>query len=104
MDGDISVSAVVTSASVPDCPVAIPLAQMTAQRVTWLYGMCRSLIGTRAAGKSFPSLRREQRFQERSASERSNSLLKERSGGRWVRVRGAGKVMCPVMFGLVALS
>jgi len=33
-----------------------------------------------------------------------NSLLKERYGGRWVRVRGAAKVMCPLMFGLVALT
>jgi hypothetical protein len=39
-----------------------------------------------------------------SASERVNSLLKERYGGRWVRVRGAAKVMCPLRFGLVALT
>ncbi len=32
------------------------------------------------------------------------SLLKERYGGRWVRVRGAAKVMCHLMFGLVALT
>src|ERR1035441_4973828 len=44
------------------------------------------------------------RFKERSASERVNSLLKERYGGRWVRVRGARKVMCHLMFGLVALT
>jgi len=44
------------------------------------------------------------RFRERSASERMNSLLKERYGGRWVRVRGASKVMCHLMFGLVALT
>jgi len=30
--------------------------------------------------------------------------LKERYGGRWVRVRGAAKVMCHLMFGLVALT
>jgi len=45
-----------------------------------------------------------ERYKERSASERVNSLLKERYGGRWVRVRGAAKVMCPLMFGLVALT
>jgi hypothetical protein len=44
------------------------------------------------------------RFKERSASERVNRLLKERYGGRWVRVRGAAKVMCHLMFGLVALT
>jgi hypothetical protein len=44
------------------------------------------------------------RFGERSASERVNSLLKERDGGRWIRVRGAVKVMCHLRFGLVALT
>ena len=44
------------------------------------------------------------RFKERSAVERVNSLLKECYGGRWVRVRGAAKVMCHRMFGLVALT
>ena len=33
-----------------------------------------------------------------------NSLLKERYGGRWVRVRGAAKVMCHLMLGLVAVT
>lgn len=45
-----------------------------------------------------------QRFKQRSASERVNSLLKERDGGRWVRVRGAAKGMCHLMFGLVVLT
>jgi hypothetical protein len=44
------------------------------------------------------------RFKERSASERVNSLLKERYGGRWGRVRGAAKVRCHLMFGWVALT
>jgi hypothetical protein len=44
------------------------------------------------------------RFGERSASERGNSLLQERDGARWVRVRGAAKVRCQLMFGLVALT
>ena len=46
----------------------------------------------------------KERFKERTAAERVNSLLKERYGGRWVRVRGAAKVMCHLMFGLVALT
>ena len=44
------------------------------------------------------------RFKERSAAERVNRLLKDRYGGRWVRVRGAAKGMCHLMFGLVALT
>lgn len=44
------------------------------------------------------------RYDERTTVERVNSLLKLRYGGRWVRVRGAAKVMCHLMFGLVALT
>jgi len=43
-------------------------------------------------------------LEEEHAAERVNSLLKERYGGRWVRVRGAAKVMCHLMFGLIALT
>lgn len=67
--------------------------------------MCLSSIHTRAAGTSCHWPRRKgARFKERSAAERGNSLLKERYGGRWMRVRGAAKVMCYLMFGLVALT
>ena len=44
-----------------------------------------------------------QRYNERTAVERFNSRLKEAFGGRNVMVRGAGKVMIPLMFGVVAL-
>ena len=49
-----------------------------------------------------PAQRR--RFAERSASERVNARLKDHFGGRTVRVRGAAKVMCHLMFGLVAIT
>ena len=124
MDGDFPVSAVLTSASVHDSQVAIPLAQMSAQRVTSLYDLMDSAYDAppiHAFSRSLghvpimdPNPRRgekiplapaqRQRFKERSAAERVNSLLKERYGGRWVRVRGAAKVMCHLMFGLVALT
>jgi hypothetical protein len=124
VDGDIPVSAVLTSASVHDSQVAIPLAQMTAQRVTSLYDLMDSAYNAPQihafsrqlghvpiidpnprGGEKIPFAPAEaQRFKERSASERVNSLLKERYGGRWVRVRGASKVMCHLMFGLVALT
>ena len=45
-----------------------------------------------------------QRFGQRSASERVNGRLKDFFGGRTVRVRGATKVMCHLMFGLIALT
>lgn len=124
IDGDLPVSAILTSASVHDSQVAIPLAQLSAQRVTSLYDLMDSAYDapqihafSRHLGhvpiidphprKGVP---RElapacaKRFQERTAAERVNSLLKQRYGGRWVRVRGAGKVMCHLMFGLVALT
>jgi hypothetical protein len=124
IDGDIPVSPVLTSASTHDSQVAIPLAQMTAQRVTSLYDLMDSAYDAPQihafsrqlghvpiidpnprGGEKLPlAPAQAQRFKERSASERVNSLLKERYGGRWVRVRGASKVMCHWMFGLVALT
>ena len=44
------------------------------------------------------------RFGERSTVERINSNLLENFGGAFVRVRGALKVMCHLMFGLLALT
>jgi hypothetical protein len=124
IDGDIPVSALLTSASVNDSQVAIPLAQMTAQRVTSLYDLMDSAYDapqvhafSRGLGHVpiiDPNPRRgekipldpaqAQRFKQRSSSERVNSLLKERFGGRFVRVRGAKKVMAHLMFGLIALT
>ena len=124
IDGDIPVSALLTSASTHDSQVSIPLAQMTAARVTSLYDLMDSAYDApqiHAFSRSLghvpiidPNPRRgekiplapaeAQRFKQRSASERVNSLLKERYGGRWVRVRGAAKVSCHLMFGLLALT
>jgi hypothetical protein len=124
MDGDIPVSAVLTSASTHDSQAAIPLAQMSAACVTSLYDLMDSAYDApqihafsrrlghvpiidpnpRGGAKIPLSPAEARRFKERSASERVNSLLKERYGGRWVRVRGAQKVMCHLRLGLVALT
>ena len=124
IDGDIPISAIPTSASLHDSQVAIPLAQMSAQRVTALYEVMDAAYDapqidafTRQLGH-VPIIRpnrhsgavcelapaQAQRFKQRSAAERVNSLLKQRYGGRWVRVRGPAKVMCHLMFGLIALT
>lgn len=124
-DGDLPVSAVLTSASVHDNQVAIPLAQLSAQRVTALYELMDSAydapqidafsrqlghVPIIAANRRGRERARELepahavRFRERSAAERVNSRLKERYGGRWVRVRGGAKVMCHLMFALIALT
>ena len=124
IDGDLPVSAVLTSASVHDSQVAIPLAQLSAQRITSLYDLMDSaydapqihafsrqlghvpIIAPHPRGGDARELSPSDaaRFKERSAAERVNSLLKERYGARWVRVRGAAKVMCHLMFGVVALT
>jgi transposase len=44
------------------------------------------------------------RYNERSTVERVNARLKDEFGGRVVRVRGHDKVMCHLMFGILALT
>jgi hypothetical protein len=44
------------------------------------------------------------RYNERSTVERVNGRLKDEFGGRVVRVRGHEKVMCHLMFGILALT
>jgi len=123
-DGDVPVSAILSSASLHDSQAAIPLAQMSAARVSSLYDLMDSAYDSPQIAAFSRSLGHEpiiehnprcgqkreftpaqaRRFGERSSAERVNSLLKCRYGGRWVRVRGAAKVMCHLMFGVVALS
>jgi hypothetical protein len=44
------------------------------------------------------------RYRQRTTAERVNARLKDEFGGRFVRVRGHAKVMCHLMFGLLALT
>ena len=44
------------------------------------------------------------RYRERTTAERVNARLKDEFGGRFVRVRGHAKVMCHLMFGILALT
>ncbi len=44
------------------------------------------------------------RYNERSTVERVNARLKDEFGGRVVRVQGHAKVMCHLMFGILALT
>ena len=123
-DGDIPVSAVITSASVHDSQVAVLLTQMSSDRVTYLYDLADSAYDApQIKGYSRllghvpiidPNMHRKAalpldpaqavRFRERSSVERVNSNLKDNYGGRFVRVRGAAKVMAHLMFGIVALT
>ena len=124
VDGDIPVSAILTSASLHDSQAAIPLAQMTGGRVHNLYDLMDAAYDAPAIDAFArqlghvplidPNPRRGQkremnpaskvRFRERSTAERVNSNLLDNFGGTFVRVRGAVKVMCHLMFGLLALT
>ena len=135
-DGDIPVSCLLTAASVHDSQVALPLATITASRLTNLYDLMDSAYDApeiaqksralghvpiidpnpRRSGKADAeaearamrnvghALAEDIRFKERSAAERVNSALKDNYGGRFVRVRGHDKVLCHLMFGIVALA
>lgn len=122
-DSGLPLSAILTSASVHDSQVAIPLMKLTSTKVTSCYDLMDAAYDagqiweqSRALGH-VPIIDRNprggavvpmapheaQRYNERTASERFNSRLKEEFGGRNVMVRGARKVMIHLMFGVVAL-
>jgi len=124
-DGDIPVSAILTSASLHDSQAAVPLAQMSAQRVTNLYDLMDAAYDApeihaisrrlghvpiidhnprRGGEKKTMDPPERERFKERSAAERVNSNLKDNHGGRHVRVRGHKKVYCHLMFGLLVVT
>ena len=137
-DGCIPISAVLTSASVHDSQVAIPLATTTAQRIVNLYDLMDSaydVIGILVHSSSLGHVpivdlnprsdrirareieeeaKRQKlinmespediRYKNRTNSERVNARLKDDFGGRMVRVRGGVKVMCHLMFGVLALA
>lgn len=124
IDGDIPVSAILTSASLHDSQAAIPLSQMSHERVTSLYDLMDAAYDSpeiHAFSKSLghhpiidSNPRRKEkilmdpatksRFAERSSAERVNSYLKDNYGGRSIRVKGASKVMAHLMFGIVSIT
>lgn len=124
-DGQIPISCILTSASVYDNQVALPLGTMTAQRVTNLYDLMDAAYDCQVIRDHSRSLghqpiidfnnrtaqqKREfapheaQRFKERTCVERVFGRLKDEFGGRMIRVRGAAKVMASLMFGILALT
>jgi hypothetical protein len=137
-DNQIPISCILTSASLHDSQAAIPLAALTASRITSLYDLMDSAYDAKPiheysrslghvpiidanprrdtaakAEKSAEEKRRQLlgyktaedvRFNERTTVERVNARLKDEFGARMVRVRGNAKVMCHLMFGVLALS
>jgi hypothetical protein len=137
-DGQIPVSCILTAASLHDSQAAIPLAELSARRITNLYDLMDSAYDAEAVREHSRGLghvpiidanpRRDTarkaelqaeekrrkllhcetaedvRFHERTTVERVNGRLKDEFGARMVRVRGNAKVMCHLMFGIVALT
>jgi hypothetical protein len=135
-DGDIPISCLLTAASVHDSQVAIPLAIMTAGRVSNLYDLMDSAYDApeireksralghvpiidsnpRRGGKAEAEaearakrcarydLAEDVRYNQRSSAERVNASLKDNRGGNHVRVRGAPKVFCHLMFGILVVT
>ena len=135
-DGDVPVSCLLTSASVHDSQVALPLATITAGRVTNLYDLMDSAYDvqeihdkSRALGRvpiidhktrrgekaalvaeacakrtAGYELCEDVRYRQRSSAERVNANLKDNCGGNHVRVRGAAKVFCHLMFGILIVT
>ena len=124
IDGDIPVSAILSSASLHDSQAAIPLAQKTAEKITNLYDLMDAAYDApqirafsmglghvpiidanpRRGEKKEMDPAQAERFRNRSTAERVNANLKDNYGGRFVRVRGAAKVMMHLMFGLIAIT
>jgi hypothetical protein len=124
IDGQIPISCVLTSASLNDNQVAVPLAVMSAQRVTSCYDLmdagydCEAIREHSRKLGHVPIIRHQKRgtetiemdphemarYRERSGIERAFSRLKEEFGFSTVRVRGACKVLAHLMFGILALT
>ena len=124
VDGDIPVKAILTSASVHDSQVMMPLMVATSQRVTYLYDLadaayCSPILraASRALGhvplidhnprrgEKIPFAPHEKRrFKIRTQAERVNARLKDSHGGTSVWVRGHAKIASHLMFGVAVIA
>lgn len=122
-DSGLPVTAVLTSASLHDSQVAIPMMKMTSNKVTYLYDLMDAAYDAKPIhevskalghvpiidcnprrGESVPMSPAEAvRYNERTVAERFNARLKDEFGGRSVMVRGAEKVNLHLMFGVIVL-
>lgn len=123
-DNGIPISALLTSASVHDSQVAIPLATITSKRVVNLYDVMDSAYDAdlikehsrglghvpivdcnpRRGGKVEFDPAKSLRYNIRASIERANGRLKGEFGASMVMVKGAAKVFTHLMFGLLVLA
>lgn len=122
-DIGLPISALVTSASLHDSQVAIPLIKRTSEKVVYLYDLMDAaydaerineisrnlghvpIIDKNGRGKEvIPMAPHEaERYKIRSSAERANSRLKEDFGANNVMVKGHAKVSLHLMFGVITL-
>jgi IS5 family transposase len=122
-DCGLPIVGVLTSASLHDSQVAIPMMKITTNRINYLYDLMDSAYDAREIyemsralghvpiiernarrGDAMPMSAAEAiRYNERTVAERSNSRLKGDFGGETVMVRGYKKVKLHLMFGIIAL-
>ena len=123
-DCGVVVSALLSSASMHDSQAAVPLALMTADRVTNCYDLmdaayCSAALRAHSRrlghvplidhnprrGEKIEFMPHEaERYKERTQAERTNARLKDEFGGKDIWVRGHDKVKLHLMFGLLALT
>ena len=123
-DGEVPLSVILTSASVHDSQVALPLMAMSNRKLNYLYDVMdaaydckdirlKSLLdghvplidsNPRRGEKIGFSPHEAERYKERTSVERANARLKDEFGGRFVRVRGHAKVLAHLMFGVLVLT
>jgi hypothetical protein len=122
-DIGLPISALVTSASLHDSQVAIPLIKLTSGKVTYLYDLMDAAYDANRIAETsrkfdhvpitdkngrgqevFPMAPHEaERYKIRSSAERANSRLKEDFGANNVMVKGHCKVTQHLMFGVITL-
>jgi hypothetical protein len=123
-DCGVPISAILSSASVHDSQVAIPLSRLSAQRVTNLYDVMDAAYCSTALREDSRSLghvplidhnprggmklefapHEAERYKERTVAERMNARMKDEFGANNIWVRGPVKVMSHLMFGVLVLS
>jgi K+-transporting ATPase c subunit len=121
----VPISAALTSASVYDNQVSVPLARLSASRVTSLYTLMDAaydseplrqlerelghvpIVAINSRGRENPPTldqAEKKRFAERTVVERINSRLKDSFGCGSMWVKGHAKVLCHTTFAVLAVS
>jgi len=123
-DGDIPISAYLTSASLHDSQVAIPLSQISREKVTYCYELMDAAYDSqyisancidnqivpiidpnpRNGNKRILDPAEKVRYNQRASVERVNSYLKDGYGACRIRYRGMKKMFTSLMIGIILIT